>query len=131
MKNVIRKSIGAILLTGTLITALAQSEVTTTTTSEGTVSEFGPQTMVIKTATGTAPVAYSYSKTTTYVDEAGKPVAVTTVKSGIPVTVYYTKTGDALVASKVIVRKAAVVPSPVLSPVVEETKTTTTTTETK
>ncbi|MEI6278266.1 MAG: hypothetical protein WCQ16_02640 [Verrucomicrobiae bacterium] len=126
MKNVIRKSIGAILLTGTLLTASAQTSVTTTT-SAGTISEFGPQTMIIKTETGTAPVSYTYSKTTTYVDEAGNPVALTTVKSGLPVTVYYNKVGDSLMASKVVVRKAVLVPSPV----VEESKTTTTTTETK
>lgn len=132
MKKLIRNSIGAVLLTGTFLTTnavLAQTSVVTTApiTSMGTITEFSPETFVIKTETGTAPVSYGYSKTTTYVDEAGAPVSMTTVKSGVPVTVYYTKSGDTLVASKVIVRKATVVPGAM----VEEKKTTTTTTETK
>ena len=53
--------------------------------------------------------------------------AVTTVKSGLPVALYYTKVGDTLMVSKVIVRKAVVVPPPV----VETKKTTTTTTTDK
>ena len=114
MKYNIHKSIGALLITGSLAianTALAQTSedsttTTTTTTSAGTVSEFGPEGIVIKTTTGTDPVRYSSSKTTTYVDENGNAVAVKTVKSGLPVTVFYTKVGDKLVASKVVVRKA-------------------------
>jgi len=118
MKHIIRKSIGAILLTAafsTANTALAQvaeestTTTTTTTTSAGTISEFGPDGIVIKTTTSTDPVHYSSSKTTTYVDENGKAVSIKTVKSGLPVTVYYTKIGDRLIASKVIVRKAAMV----------------------
>ena len=118
MKNNIRKSIGAILLTASFTiasTALAQSaedstttsttSTTSTTTSAGTVSEFGPEGIVIKTTTGTEPVRYSSSKTTTYVDEDGNAVSVKTVKSGLPVTVYYTKVGDKLVASRAMVRK--------------------------
>jgi len=128
MKNIIRKSIGAILLTGTLLTANAQPAEATQTiiTSEGTVSEFGPQTIFLRSEPAATPVAYTYSKTTTYVDEAGNPVAVTTVKSGLPVTVYYNKVGDTLLATKVVVRKAVVVPSPII----EQKSTTTTTTTT-
>ena len=112
MKNIIIKSFGAILFTASLIpatNALAQTveeTTTTTTTSAGTVSEFGPTEFVIKTETSSDPLHYTYTKTTTYVDENGDPVSVKTVKSGLPVTVYYTKVGDHLVASKVIVRKA-------------------------
>jgi hypothetical protein len=78
---------------------------TTTTTSAGTITEFGPERIVIRSETQTSPLTYSYSKTTTYVDEAGNPVSVETVKSGSPVTIHYTKDGDKLIASKVIVRK--------------------------
>jgi hypothetical protein len=132
MKKLIQKSIGTVLFIGTLLTAntvLAQTSVITTSpiTSMGTISEFNPQTIIVKTETGTSPVSYSYSKTTTYVDEAGNPVSMTTVKSGLPVTVYYTKSGDTMTATKVIVRKAVMVPGGTL----EERKTTTTTTETK
>lgn len=114
MKNNIRISIGALLVTGALAisnSALAQENeerttTTTTTTTAGTVSQFGPEGIVIKTTTSADPVRYSSSKTTTYVDENGKAVSVKTVKSGLPVTIYYTKAGDKLVASKVVVRKA-------------------------
>lgn len=102
---------------------------TTSTTSAGTISGFNPNTIVIKTEKSPDPVSYSYTKTTTYVDEAGAPVSMETVKSGLPVTVYYTKDGDKMVASKVIVRKTeTTVPS---TPAVEEKKTTTTTTTEK
>ena len=123
---------GAALLGLMLITVnftLAQTVVkeTTTTTTAGTISEFGPETIIIRTETATEPVRYSYSKTTTYLDEAGTPVSIETVKSGLPVTVYYTKVGDRMVATKVIVRKVVVKPAPAI----EEKKTTTTTTTTE
>lgn len=115
MKHLLRKSVGLILFTGAVATAniiFAQTvEVTkTTTTTEGTVSEFGPQSIFIKTEPGIKPIRYIFSETTNYVDEEGKPVSYSLVKSGLPVTVYYTKVGDTLVASKVVVRKAAPVP---------------------
>lgn len=78
---------------------------TTTTTTNGTLNEFGPERLVVRTETSTSPLNYTVSKTTTYVDETGAPVSMETVKSGLPVTVYYTKSGDALVANKVVVRK--------------------------
>ena len=112
MKNIIRKSIGAVVLTGALFTVnagIAQSvpavTAVTTTTSMGTISEFGPDRIIIRSETSPDLIRYTSSKTTTYVDESGKAVSVETVKSGVPVTVYYTKTGDGMVADKVIVRK--------------------------
>ena len=131
-KQNIRKLAGAALLGLMLITvnvSLAQSavkETTTTTTTAGTISEFGPEMIVIRTETAPEPIRYTYSKTTTYVDEAGAPVSIETVKSGLPVTVYYTKVGDKMVATKVIVRKVVVKQDPAI----EEKKTTTTTTTT-
>ena len=110
-------------------TVVDSATTTTTTLSAGTISEFNLETIVIKTESSPDPVRYSYTKTTTYVDETGAPVSVELVKSGLPVTVYYVRGGDRMVASKVIVRKpVVVVPS---APVVEEKKTTTTTTTTK
>jgi hypothetical protein len=112
MKKIISKSINIALLSGTLFVAnisLAQIELVevtnATTTTEGTVSEFGPQSIIIRSQTGTEPVRYLYNSTTNYVDENGSPIAVATVKGGLPVTIYYTKVGDTLVASKVMVRK--------------------------
>jgi hypothetical protein len=63
----------------------AAPSVTATTTSatvaEGTISEFGPSAIVVKSTTAAAPTRYIYRKTTTYVDEAGAPVSIETVKS--------------------------------------------------
>jgi hypothetical protein len=134
MKHNNPKLTSAVLLGLMLITAnvtLAQTtvkETTSTTTSAGTISEFGPETIVIRSETSPEPIRYSYSKTTTYVDETGAPVSIETVKSGLPVTVHYVKVGDRMVASRVIVRKAVVAPA---APVIEQKKTTTTTTESK
>lgn len=109
--------------------AQATVETTTTTTNAaGTISEFGTDILVIRTETAPEPIRYSYTTKTVYVDEAGAPVTLTTVKSGLPVTVYYTKVGDKMVASKVVVRKVVVKTE---APVIEEKKTTTTTTTTK
>jgi hypothetical protein len=88
----------------------AQPQMTTvetvkTTETAGTISEFGPERIVVRTETNTTPMTYTSTKTTTYVDETGQPVAMETVKSGLPVTVYYTQDGNRLIANKVIVRK--------------------------
>ena len=133
MKKILAQYLGALAI-GTVLTttALAQTvvkETTTTTNSAGTITEFSPDTIVIRSETSPQPLRYSYSKTTTYVDETGAPVTMETVKSGLPVTVHYTKVGDRLVANRVIVRKTTVVP--VAPPIVEKKTTTTTTTEEK
>lgn len=114
-----------VLATGSFATAQTVVK-ETTTTNLGTITEFSPETIVIRSETAPEPVRYRYSKTTTYVDEAGTPVSMELVKSGLPVTVYYTKVGDQMVATKVIVRKVTVAPA-----AVEKTTTTTTTTRKK
>ena len=134
MKQNHRRLVGAAFLGLMLLTAnvtLAQTtvkETTTTTTTAGTISEFGPETIIVRSETAPEPIRYSYTKTTTYVDETGAPVSIETVKSGLPVTVYYAKVGDKMVATKVIVRKAVVKTAPAAT--IEEKKTTTTTTTT-
>jgi hypothetical protein len=102
----------------------AQQETVTTETA-GTISEVRPDTLVIRTETSSSPISYSSTKTTTYVDETGAPVSIKTVKSGVPVTVYYTREGDRMIANKVVVRKTTTTTG---SPVTEEKRTTTTTT---
>ena len=77
---------------------------TVTTETAGTISEVRPDTIVIRTETSSSPIKYSSTKTTTYVDETGAPVSIKTVKSGLPVTVYYTREGDRMIANKVVVR---------------------------
>ena len=121
MKNTLLKSLNALLVLTTLATGgitLAQNieATTTTTTSEGTVSEFGPQGLVIKTATGSQPVRYISSETTNYVDENGNAVSAKLVTSGLPVTVYYTKVGDTLIATKIMVRTGGGAPAITVSP---------------
>ena len=100
---------------------------TSTTTTAGTISSFDPQDIVVKTESSPDPIRYRYTKTTTYVDENGNPVSMETVKSGLPVTVYYEKDGDGMVARKVIVRRA-VTTDEAPGTVIEHKKTTTTTT---
>jgi hypothetical protein len=129
MTNRFGKLIAGIMFTGTVITSsplLAQTATVekTVTTSMGTISEFGPERIIIRSESSPSPITYTSSKTTTYVDEAGLPVSMETVKPGLPVTVYYDQVGGSMVATKVLVRKAAIVPD-----VLIEKKTTTTTTE--
>ena len=74
MKNNHRKSIGAALLVLMLFTVHvshaqpAVRETTTTITSAGTISDFGPEMFMIRSENAPEPIRYSYSKTTTYVD---------------------------------------------------------------
>ena len=100
----------------------------TTTESAGTISEFNPDTIVIKSETSSSPNRYSYTEKTTYVDETGATVSRETVKSGQPVTVYYTSEGDRMIASKVVVRKTMTTGK---SGIEEKETRTKTTTETK
>ena len=111
--------------------ALAQEQIRMTTTeTAGTISEFNPDTIVVRSETSSSPMRYSSTKSTTYVDETGAPVSVETVKSGLPVTVYYTRDGDRMIADKVMVRKTTTTTTG--NPMIETKQTrTTTTTETK
>ncbi|HEX4083538.1 MAG TPA: hypothetical protein VHY22_01405 [Chthoniobacteraceae bacterium] len=122
----------AIVPAGSLLAQDAVQTTSVTTNAAGTISDFGPQTIVVRSDTAAAPVRYTYTKNTTYVDQDGNPVSMETVKSGLPVTVYYTRDGGDLVASKVVVRKTVVAPAaPVIEqPPVSENRSTTTTTTT-
>jgi len=126
---IVAAAFAAILAMTDHATAQATVVQTTSTTSAGTITEFSPDSIVIRSETSPEPIHYVYRKTTTYVDETGNPVSMEVVKSGLPVTVQYIREGDQLIASKVIVRQAVtrVVPA---APVIEEKKTTTTTTTT-
>lgn len=104
--------------------AQEQMSVTTTETA-GTISELGQDTIVVRSETSSSPMRYSSTQSTTYVDETGTPVSVETVKSGLPVTVYYTRDGNRLVADKVVVRKTTTTTE---APIHTEKQTRTTTT---
>ena len=83
---------------------------TTTTNSSGTVSSFSPDEIVIRTTTSTTPITYESTTTTTFVDESGNPVDQSTLQAGVPVTVYYSKSGDKMVATKIVVKTAPAQP---------------------
>ena len=81
---------------------------TTTTTTQGVVSQIGPDTIAIQTPGSPKAMIYQ-TKTTTYVDELGNPVAVETVKSGAPVIVYFDQSdAGKMTATRVIVKKKTV-----------------------
>lgn len=128
MKSIFKPSIVAAALLVSSIT-YAQTTVTTTTSAEGTITEYSPQSLIISSAAGAPPIRYSYNETTSYVDELGNPVSASVVRSGLPVTVYYNQTGDALVANRVVVRRGgqavttAVAPSTVATTTTETTAT--------
>jgi len=128
--NIFSATILGLLLITVNSTLVAQTEIQSTTSkttnSAGTITTFSPDTIAIRTTTMSDPVSYAYTRTTTYVDENGAPVSMTLVKSGLPVTVYYVKDGDRMIASKVIVRR--VVKTEATAPVIEEKKNSTTTT---
>jgi hypothetical protein len=112
--------------------AFAQTS-TTVTTANGAFTEYvpGSETMVIKSEAGTSPLRYSVTKQTTIVDETGAPVAIERISPGSQLSIQYTGTGDRLVASRVVVRRAEPATTTVTSvPAVagQQTNTTTTTT---
>jgi len=106
--------------------AQEQMSVTTTETA-GTISELGQDTIVVRSETSSSPMRYSSTQSTTYVDETGTPVSVETVKSGLPVTVYYTRDGNRLVADKVVVRKTTTTTTEAPIHTEKQTRTTTAT----
>jgi len=132
MKSIVFASAVLLLPVG----VLAQQEMrtvdtVTTTESAGTISDVGPGTIVVRSETSSSPTNYSSTKSTTYVDDTGAPVSVETVRSGQPVTVYYTREGDRMVADKVVVRKTTTT-TEAPAPIIQEKRTrTSTTTETK
>jgi len=139
MKTAFRK-FGAAALVGAAVSltplAFGQEAVTQTTTStsaDGTITEFSPtgDDVVIRSETSTTPIRYSYSKSTTVVDQNGAPVDISVVRTGVPVHVFYDRDGDRMIARRIVVQRtteaAPVVPDPGV--VVHKDSTTTTTTE--
>ncbi|HEY3899239.1 MAG TPA: hypothetical protein VGM54_11530 [Chthoniobacter sp.] len=98
---------------------------TTTTTAPleatGTVTEWGPDNVIIREKDVTAPVHYGFAKRVEYVDAAGNPVRREVITSGVPVTVRYIREGDHMLVDRVIVQRTA----PVAATTTETTTTTT------
>lgn len=114
-----------------VVSAPSTVATTTETTTTGYINEFGSGAIVVRSDSGATPLRYRASDTTTYVDEFGSPVSVETVRAGAPVTVHYTRVGNDMMASRVIVRKAVVAPAPAAvvpapAPAAIERRTTTT-----
>ena len=122
----------ALLAVGCFWSSQAFAQATTTvTTTNGAFTEYvpGSETMVVRSEAGTSPLRYSVTKQTTIVDETGAPVAIDRISPGSQLSIQYTGSGDQLVASRVVVRRAPT--STVTSvPAVtgQQTNTTTTTT---
>lgn len=113
-------------------TAVSQPATTTTTTVattapkvesiEGIITEFVPASasLTIGSPKSSVPMKYQLTEETEFVDLEGNPVDRAAMELGRPVTVHYVVAGSDLVASRVVVGKAArLVPA--------ETTTTTTT----
>jgi len=75
-----------------------------TTTYRGTVSDIDPgsSTIILRSESSPEPMRYTFSKKTTFVDDAGNTVSTETIRNR-PVTIYTTREGDRLTVSKVIV----------------------------
>jgi hypothetical protein len=85
--------------------ASADETVTTTksTTYSGVVSEMNPanSTIILRSETSAAPVTYTYSKETTFVDSSGNPVSSSAILNS-PVTVEYSNEGGRTVVRRVV-----------------------------
>ena len=94
---------GTALLAGEVIERQTTEK---TTTYSGTVTQVDPSssTIMLRSESTTTPQKYSYTKKTTFVDENGKTVTYEEIQNR-PVTVYYTREGDALVATRVMVTR--------------------------
>ena len=112
--------------------AFAQTT-TTVTTTNGAFTEYvpGSETMVVRSESGSSPLRYSVTKQTTIVDEAGAPVAIDRISPGSSLSIQYTGSGDRLVASRVVVQRAATATTAVTSVPAETGQQTNTTTTTR
>ena len=81
---------------------------TTTTTTQGTVTQIGPDTFVVKTIESPDGITFGQTRTTSYVDESGKLVPYQTIQTGAPVTVYYDQSDGGRTATRVVVKKTTV-----------------------
>jgi hypothetical protein len=134
--NTKMRTLGAALLAvGCFWSSQAFTQTTTTvTTTNGAFTEYvpGSETMVVRSETGTtSPLRYSVTKQTTIVDETGAPVAIDRISPGSQLSIQYTGSGDRLIASRVVVRRAATASTAVTSVPAgtgQQTNTTTTTT---
>jgi hypothetical protein len=110
--NTNMRKIGATLLAIGLCIWSTQAFAQTTatvTTSNGAFTQYvpGSETVVVRNETNPNPLRYVVTKQTTVVDPSGAPVALERIPAGSPLSIQYTGTGDRLVASRIVVQKAA------------------------
>jgi hypothetical protein len=101
----------------------AVTETTSTTSAAGTITTYTPGTDYFtfqSRGTTGAPVRYYYTKDTTILDPEGRTVTWSAVRPDLPATVYYVREGDRMIVRKVVLSKPTVVEK-------KETTTTTTT----
>lgn len=118
------------LLSSPMVHAQTVVRETTTTTAAadpleaaGTVTEYGPDRVIIRQRDVADPVPYAFSKHVEYVDEAGAPVQREIITRDTPVTVRYVREGDRMLVSRVVVHRR-------VEPAAATTTQTTTTTST-
>lgn len=121
-KNRIASTVSIGLALGLMAAASSSSAETSTvttsktTTYSGVVSEVNPSssTIILKSESSTAPVTYTYSKETTFVDASGNVVTYEAIRNS-PVTVEYSTVDGQTVVRKVIqTGPVVVVPAPVV-----------------
>jgi hypothetical protein len=138
MKETTLAKILAVACAFGLVTAVAQTSTTvtttkdaatgtavteaSTTTSTGTISTYTPGTdyITFRTSTEAAPARYYYSKDTTILDPEGHVVTWSAVRPDLPATVYYVREGDRMLVRKIVLSQPTVIEK-------KETTTTTTT----
>jgi hypothetical protein len=79
--------------------------ITTTTESDGIVTEFTPGHALILKTEAAEPVHYKFGKTVTYVTSDGKVIKASKIKKDSKVRVHYIKEGDDMLVDKVIVTR--------------------------
>ena len=75
----------------------------------GSVTEYAPtsNSVIIRSTSNPEPIRYSVTKETTVVNQAGQPVTIDTLRSGIPAEVHYHRVGDQIVASRIVVNSSS------------------------
>ena len=137
MKETTLAKILAVACSLGLVTAVAQTSTTVTTTKDaatgtavtetsttsatGTISTYTPGTDYITFRAGTtgAPVRYYYTKDTRILDPEGQVITWSAVRPDLPATVYYVSDGDRMIVRKIVLNRPTVIQ--------KETTTTTTT----
>lgn len=107
----------AVCLSGLLSISLRASDVESTGLSvpvhreepgvltHGTISSIKPDRIIVLSQGSREAIPYFHGEGTVYVDESGGPIMLDVVKSGVPVTIFYSQAEDQRMANRVIVGK--------------------------